>query len=68
MAFAQKLAELLPRVVANDREIDSINSHALPKGAERLLVAELKARGLQAILNGIEAPRIITDRLYLPPW
>ena len=45
-AFAQKLAELLARVVVNDREIDYINNHALPKGADRLLVAELKARGL----------------------
>ena len=44
-AFAQKLAELLARVAINDREIDQIN-HALPKGADRLLVAELKARGL----------------------
>ena len=44
-AFAQKLAELLVRVAINDREIDQINN-ALPKGADRLLVAELKARGL----------------------
>jgi len=38
-AFAQKLAELLVRVVINDGEIDYINDHALPKGAARLLVA-----------------------------
>src|SRR5258708_4080693 len=35
--FAQKLAELLPRVVANDREIEFVNAHALPNGGERLL-------------------------------
>ena len=67
-AFAQKLAELLVRVTVNDREIDRINDHALPKGADRLLVAELKARGLPGwVVNSVEAPRI-TDQLCLPPW
>jgi hypothetical protein len=67
-AFAQKLVELLVRVVINDRELDYINNHALPKGADRLLVAELKARGLPGwVVNSIEAPRI-TNQLYLPPW
>jgi hypothetical protein len=67
-AFAQKLAELLPRIAANDRMIEYINAHALPSGAERLLVAELKARGLPGwVVNSMEAPRI-TDRLCLPPW
>jgi hypothetical protein len=66
--FAQKLAELLERVVINDCELDHINSHALPKGADRLLVAELKARGLTGwVVNSVEAPRI-TNQLYLPPW
>jgi hypothetical protein len=66
-AFAQKLAELLARVVISDREIDYINNHALPRGADRLLVAELKARGLPVVANSIETPRI-TDHLQLPPW
>jgi hypothetical protein len=67
-AFAQKLADLLSRVVINDREIDYINNRALPSGADRLLVAELKARGLSGwLVNGVESPRI-TDRLQLPPW
>ncbi len=66
-AFAQKLVELLVRVVINDREIDYINNHALPRGAERLLVAELKARGLPWVVNNVETPRI-TDQLQLPPW
>jgi hypothetical protein len=66
--FAQKLVELLSRVVINDGEIDYINDHALPKGADRLLVAELKARGLPGwVVNSVEAPRI-TDQLRLPPW
>jgi hypothetical protein len=66
-AFAQKLAELLARIAANDREIDRINTHALPRGADRLLIAELKARGLPWVLNSIETPRII-DQLRLPAW
>ena len=65
---AEKLAELLSRVVINDGEIDYINDHALPKGADRLLVAELKARGLSGwVVNSVEAPSI-TNQLYLPPW
>ena len=66
-AFAQKLVELLARVAINDAEVDSINNHALPKGADRLLVAELKARGLPWVANNVETPRI-TDQLCLPPW
>jgi hypothetical protein len=66
-ALAQKLAELLARIAANDREIEYINGHALPSGAKRLLVAELKARGLPVVANSIETPRI-TDHLQLPPW
>ena len=66
-AFAQKLVELLVRVVVNDREIDYINNRALPRGADRLLVAELKARGLPWVMNSIETPRI-TDQLNLQPW
>jgi hypothetical protein len=66
--FAQKLADLLVRIAANDREIEYINGHALPSGAKRLLVAELKARGLPGwVVNSIEAPRI-TYQLNLPPW
>jgi hypothetical protein len=66
-AFAQKLVELLARIVINDNEIDYINNHALPKGADRLLVAELKARGLPWVMDSIETPRI-THQLYLPSW
>ena len=67
-AFAEKIAPLLQRIVANDRMIEAINDHALPTGADRLHVAELKARGLLGwVANNIEAPRI-TDQLRLPPW
>ena len=65
-SVAQKLVELLMRIVINDGEIDYIN-HALPRGADRLLVAELKARGLSWVVNNVETPRI-TNQLCLPPW
>jgi len=65
-AFAQKLVELLVRVVVNDGEIEHVNN-ALPRGADRLLVAELKARGLPWVVNNVETPRI-TDHTQLPPW
>jgi hypothetical protein len=54
-AFAKKLAELLPRIAANDREVEYINAHALPGSARPLLVAELVARGLRGFVeNSVE--------------
>jgi hypothetical protein len=50
-AFAKKLAKLLSRVATGDREIEFINNHNLPKGTDRPLVAELKARGLAGLLT-----------------
>ena len=71
-ALAQKLAELLPRIAANDREVEYINGHALPSGAERLLVAELVARNLEGFGKSdgnifIRTPRI-TEDLCLPTF
>jgi hypothetical protein len=67
-AFAQKLAELLPRIAANEREIEYINGHALPRNGGRLLVAELVARGLEGFVkNSVQIPRI-TEELCLPAW
>jgi hypothetical protein len=43
-----QLGELIAKVATNDREIDYINSQALPTGAERLRSAELMARGVEA--------------------
>jgi hypothetical protein len=61
-AFARKLAELLPRIVANDREIEYINNRARPSGAERLLVAELVARGLEGFVkNSVQTPRLTEE-------
>jgi hypothetical protein len=45
-AFADKMAELLPRIDANDPHVRYINDHALPWGAEPLRVAELVAHDL----------------------
>jgi hypothetical protein len=65
---AQKLAEVLSRIAANDREVDHINKHALPKGAPRLLEVELIARELPGwVQAGIQTLRVI-DLLHLPPW
>jgi hypothetical protein len=64
----QKLRELLPRMAANDREIEYINGHGLPSEGERLLEAELVARRLRGFLeNGAHTPRIVTD-LRVPAW
>ena len=71
-AFANKLADLLPRIVANDREVEYINDHARPSGAERLLVAESVARSLEGFGKSfgnsfIRTPRI-TEELCLPTF
>ena len=67
-AFAQKLAELLPRIAANDREIEYINGHALPSGAKRLLVAELVARGLEGFMHNSMATPSLMEELCLPAF
>jgi DNA repair exonuclease SbcCD ATPase subunit len=43
-----QLGQLIPRIEANDREIDYINGQALPMDAERLQSAELIARDLES--------------------
>ena len=67
-AIEDKLAELLERIAANDRQIEYINEHARPSGADRLLVAELVARVLKGFVeNGVQIPRI-TEELRLPAF
>jgi hypothetical protein len=64
----QKLCELLPRIAANDREIEYINSRALPSDGEHLFIAELVARGLKGFVqDGVQIPRI-TETLRLPAF
>jgi hypothetical protein len=66
-AFADKLADLLPRIEANDREVAYVNNR-LPSGCSPLLVAELIARGLQGFAqDGLSTPRI-TSQLRLPAF
>lgn len=70
--FAQKLGELLPRIAANDREVEYLNNHALPHGERRLLVAELVARNLEGFGKSFgnsftRTPRI-TEELCLPTF
>jgi len=43
-----RLGELIAKIEANDREIEFVNGHALPSGAERLRSAELIAREIEA--------------------
>jgi hypothetical protein len=63
-----ELAELLPRIAANDREVEYINGHALPSNGGRLLEAELVARGLRGFVeSGVHIPRI-TQTLRLPAF
>jgi hypothetical protein len=45
--FEAQLRYLLPRIVENDRQIEFISARAMPTAMERLLGAELIARGLE---------------------
>jgi hypothetical protein len=63
---AATLADLMGRIDASDREIAYINSR-LPEGAERILVAELSARGMIWFGRNSDAPSIIKD-LRLPAF
>lgn len=64
-----QLSELMLRVAANDETIAGINTHMLPNGRDRLLVAELVARGLLGFVrpNAADLPRIVTE-LRLPAF
>jgi hypothetical protein len=62
------LGELIAKIEANDRQIDYINSQALPRGAEHLRSAELIARDLESWrVNQTEVVRI-TRELVLPAF
>jgi hypothetical protein len=63
---AATLADLMTRIDASDREIEFINSR-LPAGAERILIAELSARGMVWFGRNSEAPSIVRD-LRLPAF
>ena len=66
--FEAQLRYLLPRIVENDRQIEFINARAMPTGMERLLGAELIARGLEGWrVNSSDVVRI-TRELCLPAF
>jgi hypothetical protein len=63
-----QLADLLARIKASDERIERINDRGLPSGAERLLVAELVARGLRGFVeNSVDVTRI-TNQVRLPAF
>jgi hypothetical protein len=67
-SIESQLGELIAKIEANDREIEYLNSQALPKGAEGLRSAELVARMIQAWrINQQEVVRI-TRELHLPSF
>jgi hypothetical protein len=67
-AVADRLAELVSRIVKNDAAIDYVNAH-LPQGRERLLSAELVARGLSGFrVDGLHDVPPITEQLRLPAF
>jgi hypothetical protein len=67
-AVARQLADLLTRVCANDRQIEHINDHELPRRLDRLLVSELVACGLMGFVeNSVQIPGL-TQHLRLPAF
>jgi hypothetical protein len=63
-----RLGELIAKIERNDREIEFVNAHTLPTGAERLRSAELIARGIEAWrVNQTDVVRI-TMELCLPAF
>ena len=67
-AFEARIADLLARIEASDREITRINGRAKPDGASPILGAEELARGLGGYSVGVSnIPRITRD-LRLPAF
>jgi len=67
-SMESRLGELIAKIEENDREIEFVNGHALPSGAERLRSAELIARGIEAWrVNSTDVVRI-TRELCLPAF
>src|SRR5262249_47778544 len=67
-SFESQLGQLIAKIEVNDREIEFVNAHGLPTGAERLRSAELIARGLESWrVNQTDVVRI-TRELCLPSF
>jgi DNA repair exonuclease SbcCD ATPase subunit len=63
-----KLGELIGKLEKNEREVDFINRHQLPTGAERLQSAELIARGIGSWRVGMADVVRIIEQLCLPSF
>ena len=63
-----QLADLLARIQANNERIERINERGLPSGAERLLVAELVARGLRGLVENSAEVTLIMRKLRVPAF
>lgn len=66
--IADQLPPLLSRINANNREIEHMNTTALPKGEERLLEVELVARGLESYEQLYHNIPRITKNARLPAF
>ena len=66
--FEAQLRDLLQRIAESDKYIEDIINHSLPSGAERLLVAELVARGLRGFVDNSADVARITRQLRLPAF
>jgi hypothetical protein len=54
--FAEKMAELLPRLLENERWVEYINTQKLPRKAQPLRTAEMVARGIE---RNVDFPRLL---------
>jgi hypothetical protein len=66
---AERLADLLAKIAANDDAIERINANGLPREHGRLLSAELTARGLDGwVLNSQPLAQRLTAGCRLPAF
>jgi chromosome segregation ATPase len=67
-AIEAQLGELIGKLEKNEREINFVNGHQLPTGAERLQSAELIARGIGSWRVGMADVVRIIEQLCLPSF
>jgi DNA repair exonuclease SbcCD ATPase subunit len=67
-AIEAQLGPLIADLEKNEREVDFINRHELPTGAERLESAELLARGIGSWRVGMADVVRIIEQLCLPSF
>lgn len=58
--LVEEMVDLLSRLAVNADRIDHVNERRLPRGAERLLQAEMVARGLTGFAaRGVDIPSLV---------